>query len=36
LRDTFCPASPRWRARAVDRGLSLLRAAAAWAFRDEA
>lgn len=36
LRDTFCPASPRWRARAVDRGLSLLRAAASWAFRDEA
>lgn len=36
LRDTFCPASPRWRARAVDRGLSLLRAAAAWAFRDVA
>jgi hypothetical protein len=36
LRDTFCPASPRWRARAVDRGVSLLNAAAAWAFREGA
>jgi hypothetical protein len=36
LLEIFCPASPRWRGRAVDRGLSLLRAAAAWTFRDEA
>jgi hypothetical protein len=35
LLETFCPASPRWRARAVDRGLALLRAAAAWTFRAE-
>jgi hypothetical protein len=33
LLETFCPASPRWRARAVDRGLALLRAAAEWTFR---
>ena len=36
LLKTFCPASPRWRARAVRRGLSLLHAAAAWTFRDQA
>jgi hypothetical protein len=35
LLETFCPASPRWRARAVTRGLALLRDAAAWAFRAE-
>jgi len=34
LLETFCPASPRWRARAVSRGLALLRAAAAWTFRE--
>jgi hypothetical protein len=34
LLEAFCPASPRWRARAVDRGLALLHAAAAWTFRD--
>jgi hypothetical protein len=34
LLQTFCPASPRWRARAVDRGLALLRAASEWTFRD--
>jgi hypothetical protein len=34
LLQTFCPASPRWRARAVNRGLALLRAAAAWTFRE--
>jgi hypothetical protein len=32
LLEALCPASPRWRALAVERGLSLLRAAAAWAF----
>jgi hypothetical protein len=35
LLETFCPTSPRWRARAVHRGLALLRAAAAWTFREE-
>ena len=34
LLKTFCPVSPHWRARAVDRGLALLRAAAAWTFRE--
>lgn len=32
LLEALCPSSPRWRARAVDRGLSLLRAAAACTF----
>ena len=36
LLETFCPASPRWRARAVDRGLSLLSAAAASTFEKQA
>jgi hypothetical protein len=35
LLETFCPASPRWRARALERGLALLRDAAAWTFREE-
>ena len=34
LLKTFCPRSSRWRARVVNRGLALLRAAAAWTFRE--
>ncbi|HEX9684712.1 MAG TPA: DUF2817 domain-containing protein [Burkholderiales bacterium] len=30
LRDALCPPSPRWRRQALERGLALLRAAAAW------
>lgn len=36
LLEALCPVSRRWRARAVERGLSLLAGAAAWAFRGEA
>ena len=36
LLETFCPASPRWRARALGRGLALLRDAATWTFREAA
>ena len=32
LREALNPASPKWRRRALDRGLALLRAAAAWTF----
>jgi hypothetical protein len=35
LLETFCPPSHGWRARAVERGVALLHAAAAWTFRDE-
>jgi hypothetical protein len=33
LREAFCPASPAWRARVVERGVRLLRAACGWTFR---
>lgn len=36
LLEALSPASRRWRARAVDHGLSLLRAAAAWTFEKQA
>lgn len=32
LRDALCPPSPKWRRQALERGLGLLRAAAAWTF----
>lgn len=32
LREALCPAAPGWRRRAVERGLALLHAGAAWAF----
>lgn len=35
LREALSPADPRWRRRAVDHGLSLLRAAAEWTFKDQ-
>jgi hypothetical protein len=35
LREAFCPASPEWRASAVENGLRLLRAACDWTFRQE-
>jgi hypothetical protein len=33
LLEAFCPASPAWRARVVERGVHLLRAACAWTFQ---
>lgn len=35
LLEALCPVSPAWRRRAVDRGVSLLRAAAAWTFEKQ-
>lgn len=35
LRDALSPPSPRWRRQALERGLEMLRAAAAWTFRQE-
>ena len=34
LREALCPASPDWRRRAVELGVTLARAAAAWTFRE--
>jgi hypothetical protein len=35
LREALCPAAPAWRRRAVEHGLALLRAAAAWTWKTE-
>ncbi len=35
LREALCPAAPAWRRHAVERGLQLLRAAAAWTFKEQ-